>query len=447
MNLMDQEIRFCTRPDGVRIAYAIIGDGPPLLYTRPVFGHLELEWERPEIRNYFGALARHHTVIRWDTHGTGLSDRDRTQFTLDGQISDIVAVADLLEIDRFDLIGDASGTPATIAYAADHPDRVHRLVLYAPFAYGPAIGRAEVLEAMTALMRANWSLGAKTFADVIIPDADTSTAMDAARLLRGSVEAEPAARLYELAWTVDVRDRLPRISARTLVLHRQEERTVPFALGRELASQIPHARFVPLEGRANLPYIGDVGSVLRAIAEFLGDPPPVEPGVIPMTIVFSEIDGATELIRRIGHARAQTATRAHEEIVRSAFLAFNGSGVEPFGNGFMAALVSPSAAIDCAIRIQRELARWRDTHAEPTLQARIGISVEREVAQGEDSEPAPHVLATRICAQAAPGEIVVGDVVRLIVGATRHHFEDRGLTALPGFPEPIRLHALGWDHR
>jgi pimeloyl-ACP methyl ester carboxylesterase/class 3 adenylate cyclase len=444
---VDQEIRFCTRPDAVRIAYAIIGDGPPLVYARPLFGHLELEWERAEIRNYFGALARHHTVIRWDTHGTGLSDRDRTQFTLDGQVADIEAVVDLLELDRFDLVGDASGAPATIAYAADHPDRVHRLVLYAPFAYGPAIGQPEVLEAMTALMRANWNLGAKTFADVIIPDADTATAADAARLLRGSVEPEPAARLYELAWTVDVRDRLPLIGARTLVLHRQGERTVPFALGRELASHIPYARFVPLEGRSNLPYIGDVGSVLRAIAEFLGDPPPVEPGVMPMTILFSEIDGAAELIRRMGHARAQTAVRAHEEIVRSAFLAYDAGGAELFGNGLMAVFVSPSSATDCAIRIQRELGRWRETHAEPTLHARIGISVEREVPEGEDTEPAPRALATRICAEAAPGEILVGDVVRLIVGATRHHFEDRGLAALAGFPEPIRLHCLGWDHR
>jgi class 3 adenylate cyclase/pimeloyl-ACP methyl ester carboxylesterase len=442
---MDQEIRFCTRPDGVRIAYAIIGDGPPLVYVRPVFGHLELEWERPEIRDYFSALARHHMVIRWDTHGTGLSDRERTQFTLDGQVAELESVVDLLDVDRFDLIGDASGGPAAIAFAAERPDRVHRLVLYGTFAYGSAVGPPEVLEAMTSLIRANWGLGSKTFADLIVPDVDTETVAQAAKLLRASVDGETAARLYELAWTTDVRDHLPRIRARTLVLHRHGERTVPFALGRDLAAQIAYARFLPLEGRSNLPYIGDAGAVLRAIAEFLGDPPPVSVRRAPVTIVAVDLEESVGLTQSVGDVRVQAMRRARDDVLRGALAAFDGRELSVAGDGTMAAFASPSSAIECAVRLQQELTSWAEANAETAMRVRVGIGAGELVADSEDVVGTPHQLAGRVCAEAAPGEILVADVVRQLVGTTRFAFADRGPTELKGFPEPTRIHAVKWE--
>jgi class 3 adenylate cyclase len=438
---VEQEIHFCTKGDGAQIAYAIVGQGPPLVYARPIWGHLELEWERAEIRSYFTALGRHHTVFRWDTHGTGLSDRAWSSFSLNDNVSDLEAMVDHVGLERFDLVGDASGGPTAITFAAAQPERASRLVLYGTFAYGPAIGKPEVLGAMLSLIRANWRLGAKTFADMIMPDVDAETARSCASLLQESAEPEVAARLYEMAWTVDVRNDLARIQAETLVLHRRGDRTAPFELGRALASQITGARFRPLDGRSNLPYIGDATSVLRAIAEFLGTPPPTEETRVPVTILLTDIEGSTALTQRLGDTGAQKVQRAHDDIVRRGTAAYGGRELKHTGDGIMVSFASSSAAIECAITIQRSFGEWNDAYPDQQLRVRIGISAGEVTGDSEQMNTA-YQLATRVCGRAQPGHILVTDAVRQLVAGQSFDFADAGRASLKGFSERVRLYEV-----
>jgi len=208
--------------------------------------------------------------VCYDRPGTGLSDRNRTEFSLDSELRDLEIVVDHLKLKRFVLLGHGFAGPVAIAYAAKYPRRISHLVLYGSYARGAAITTEEVKGSMISLVQAHWGVGSKAIADILIPG-DAASEF-AAKYLRESAAPETVARILDFAYRSDVVHLLASLRVPTLVLHRHQDRAIPFRLGRELASLIPNARFVPLEGRENLPWVGDFESVLRAIAEFLGDP-------------------------------------------------------------------------------------------------------------------------------------------------------------------------------
>lgn len=172
---MEQQIHFCTRPDGARIAYATIGQGPPLVVPTPWVSHLELQWEDPDSRSYWESLARYHTVVLYDKRGVGLSDRDRTDFSLEAELEDLTVVIDHLRLKRLALFGYSQGGPVAVAYAAKHPRRITHLILYGTYARGDAIATAEVKSSLISLVRANWGLGSETLTNIFIPGADVAT--------------------------------------------------------------------------------------------------------------------------------------------------------------------------------------------------------------------------------------------------------------------------------
>ena len=131
---MDQKIRLYTTTDGIRIAYATVGDGFPFVVPPGWISHLELEWEQPALRAFFEAVARHHTVVRYDKYGCGLSDRDRTSFTLDQEVQIMEAVVEHLKLKRMALFSYSQSGPVAVAYAVRHPRRVSHLILYGTWA-------------------------------------------------------------------------------------------------------------------------------------------------------------------------------------------------------------------------------------------------------------------------------------------------------------------------
>jgi pimeloyl-ACP methyl ester carboxylesterase len=133
---MKQQIRFCRSRDDVRIAFATAGEGPPLVRVNNWFTHLELDWDNPVWRHWSEALAERRMLVRYDPRGSGLSDRDVTDFALDAMVADLEAVVDALKLRRFPLLGLCQGGVIAIAYAARHPERVSRLVLYDSYPYG-----------------------------------------------------------------------------------------------------------------------------------------------------------------------------------------------------------------------------------------------------------------------------------------------------------------------
>ena len=269
---MEHQIRFCITTDGSRIAYSTVGQGPALVVPPPWISHQELGWQDPGGRRFGERLAHDHTLVQYDRPGTGLSDRTRTEFSLDSELRDLETVTDHLKLKRLALFAWSFGGPVAIAYAAKYPRRVSHLILYATFARGEAITTEEFKVSLISLVRAHWGVGSKVLTDLFIPGADAAASEFWAKYQRECATPEIAARILDLTYKTDVVQLLPNLRVPTLVLHRQQERVMPFRLGRELASLIPNARFVPLEGRDHIPWLGDFESVLRAIAEFLGDP-------------------------------------------------------------------------------------------------------------------------------------------------------------------------------
>jgi pimeloyl-ACP methyl ester carboxylesterase len=269
---LEQQIGFCTSPDGARIAYAIVGEGTALVMPTTWLSHLQLSWRDPAARRFFEGLALHHTLMRYDQRGSGLSDRNRTDFSLEAELRDLETVIDNLKLKRLALMGISVGGPISVAYTAKHPRRVSHLIFYGSFARGEAITTKELKTAMISLIRAHWGVGSKTLADLFFPGASPILIEAFSNYQRESATPEMAAKLLDVVYKADVVHLLPSLRVPTLVLHRRLDRVIPFELGRELASLIHNAHFVPLEGDSHLPWYGDFESVLRAIADFLGDP-------------------------------------------------------------------------------------------------------------------------------------------------------------------------------
>jgi len=263
-----QEIRFCGTDQG-RIAYATVGSGPPLLIPALWVSHLELEWGFAEFRAFIEALARDHTVIRYDRAGTGLSDRGEHEPGLEPEVRTIEAVADALGLSELALLGISWGTCPAVAFAARQPERVRALVVAGGYAHGDAIAPEPLRAAILDTVRAHWGAGSRMLADVWLPGADADTRDRFARLQRAAATPELAAAMLDAVYRTDIRELLPQVRAPALVVHRRSDRAMPFAQGRELAARLPDARLVALDGDLHPPWLGDSDAVIAAVLAFL----------------------------------------------------------------------------------------------------------------------------------------------------------------------------------
>ena len=264
------EIRFL--PLGARrLAYEVRGDGPPLVVPAWWVSHLELDYENPGVRRFWEGVADDYTLIRYDRLGVGLSDRTvhDADLTLDGEVAVLRALLDELELDRVSLLGGSSGTCTGVAFAATFPERVERLVLYGSYPRGDALTPPGVADAIVSAVHAHWGLGARMLSDIFLGGADAAEHERFARLQRESATAETAAALLRLVYRLDVRDHLPLVRTPTTVVHRRDDRAVPYRFGREVAAVIPGATFIPLQGGSHFPWHGDVDSVVRACRQAL----------------------------------------------------------------------------------------------------------------------------------------------------------------------------------
>ena len=257
---MQQEIRFCTASDGVGIAYATVGQGPPLVKAANWLNHLEFDWQSPIWRHLFRDLARDHLLIRYDARGNGLSDWNVDDISFDSFVRDLETVVDAAGVERFALLGISQGCAISIAYAVRHPERVTHLVLYGGYARGRrnrgSPEEIEQEEAMLTLMRLGWGQENPAFRQIFtsrfMPDAAMEQVQWFNDLQRMTTSPENAVRIREVTNYVDVTDLLAKVTVPTLVLHCRNEEVAPFDEGRRMAAMIPGARFVALEGRNHL---------------------------------------------------------------------------------------------------------------------------------------------------------------------------------------------------
>jgi pimeloyl-ACP methyl ester carboxylesterase/DNA-binding CsgD family transcriptional regulator len=265
------EIRFL-RFGGRRVAYAVSGDGPPLVVPAWWISHLELDWRDRALRSFWGSAGEGHSLVRYDGPGVGMSDRDEQppqERTLETEVELLSAVLDELGLERVALLGGSSGGCAAIAFAARFPERVDRLLLYGAYADGGSIAPPKVRDAIVATVRSHWGLGSRVLADIFLGDAGADEREGFARLQRAAASAETAAALLELLYRFDVRAELEQVRAPTQVVHRRADRAIPYEQGRALAAAISGATLIPLEGSAHLPWAGDAQSVARAWRSFL----------------------------------------------------------------------------------------------------------------------------------------------------------------------------------
>ncbi len=257
---LHQTIRFCTASDGVRIAYGVVGNGPPVLKAGNWLNHLEYDWDSPVWSHLLHWLADGRELVRYDARGNGLSDWDVADISLDGFVRDLETVADACGHERFVLFGASQGCAISVAYAAKHPHRVEKLVLYGGFARGRRVrgtpGEIANAEAMVTLMRTGWGMEnpafRQTFTSLFIPGATHEQMNWFNELQKNSTSPENAVRIRLVSDTMDIRDMLHKVKSQTLVLHAHGDVVQPFEEGRLLAAGIPNARFVGLEGRNHL---------------------------------------------------------------------------------------------------------------------------------------------------------------------------------------------------
>ena len=245
-----QEIWFCRAHDGVRIAYALAGGGPPLVKAANWLNHLELDWESPVWGHLLHRLSGSFRLLRYDSRGNGLSDWEVDDISFDAWVRDLETVVDAAGYDRFPLLGVSQGCAISIAYAVRHPERVSHLVLYAGFAAG-VFQRDDDREAQerrratNTLIRLGWGQPnpafRQLFTSMFIPDATKEQADAFNDMQRWSASAEVAARHHQTSANIDVRGLLREVSCPTLVMHPRGDTSPPVEAGRQLAAGIPGA--------------------------------------------------------------------------------------------------------------------------------------------------------------------------------------------------------------
>ena len=290
-----QHIRFCTAPDGVRLAWATSGSGPPLVKAANYLTHLEHDWQGPVWRHWLHGLSARHTLIRYDERGSGLSDRDVDEFSMDAWVRDLETVVEAAGLRRFALFGMSQGASVCVAYAARHPERVTHLVLYGGYILGRLARKptpADVLEAETMInvIRVGWGQENPAFRQLfstqLMPGGSPEQIEWLNDLARISATPATAARMERAFYEIDVAGEARQVTVPTLVLHPRDDAVVPFEEGRELAGLIPDARFVPLDSRNHI-LIEDEPAWARFLSElegFLGTGP-----AEPAMGLFSEL--------------------------------------------------------------------------------------------------------------------------------------------------------------
>jgi pimeloyl-ACP methyl ester carboxylesterase/DNA-binding CsgD family transcriptional regulator len=258
---VEQHIRFCNSSDGVRIAYATSGTGSPLVHAANWLTHLDLDWQGPIRSHWFEVLSQKHTLVRHDIRGSGLSDRIVDDQSLDAWVRDLETVVDDLKLDKFPLLGLCHGGAVAVAYAVRHPDRVSHLILYDSYVQGALTDATHTFsrpqaEALTEMIKVGWgreeAAFRKVFVDLLMPEASKEQQDWLSELQRRTVSPETAARLWIEFNRIDVADLVSQVEVPTLVFHVRGDCIVPFEEGIRLASLIPDARFVPLEGNNHI---------------------------------------------------------------------------------------------------------------------------------------------------------------------------------------------------
>ena len=314
-----QDIRFARSADGVGIAYAVHGSGPPLLIDACWLSHLQFDWQSPVWRHYLVELGRIATVIRYDERGHGLSDRGVSDHSLEARVADLEAVADDAGLDRFALLAMAQGGPVAIEYAARHPQRLTRLVFYGSYAGAHAVATPEQLElyaAFEVLIKVGWARPTsefrRVFTSMMIPRGTEEQMRWLDDLQRMSTDAETAVLARSQRQVTDSSGRLADLDLPTLVMHSRGDQMNDFAESRHLAANIRGAKLVALESDNHIVLADEPAwpVFLRELTEFLAPDRLTTPSAVADDVVAVLSPRELDILRSAAQGRDNEAIAA-----------------------------------------------------------------------------------------------------------------------------------------
>lgn len=444
-------MQYATTRDGVRIAFGTAGQGAWVVRAAGLpFTHCQLEWGQDS--GFFEHLAENWSVAQFDPRGTGLSDRNVDDFSMEARMADLEAVVDKLGLQSFILHGVGLSAPIAITYAVRHPERVTHLILDDTQARTADFMNVPQVRALDQLA-GEW----ESFLEHMV-FTFYGLGRDQARphieYMRACVSHDVAREIFRAVRDEDVTDLLPEISVPTLIVQHTGVLSQNLNGAREMAARIPDARLVMLEGTA----ADDTLKIVRAIGDLVGTETTVtrpQPESVTRaafsgvrTIFFTDIVGHTGMMARLGDGRGREVLREHERITRDVLKAHGGDEVKSMGDGFMASFSSVTGAVECAIALQRafdERNKQSDiSDGGHAVHIRIGLNAGEPIEEGGDLFGATVIMASRIAAQAGGGEILASDVVRGLCSGKGFLFADRGENVLRGFEDPVRLYEVRW---
>jgi len=437
-------VRYALSADGTEIAYAVIGSGPPLLlvdaYLSSAAGS-RLTSER--LGASYRALAEAHTIIFFDWRGSGSSGRAE-RFALDDFIADVEAVVSAAGLSRFDVWGRAGPAHIALEYTRRHGDRVRKLAVSGgPGRQGGRSPRSsEAMAPVAHLARTDWE--AFRIAYAVRQHGWTVEARESFDNLGRHWSPETFDVFMSAVEAIDTSAGAPEVTCPTLVIVRSDAPESARIGARQLTARLPKGQIVETPpGRA----VGE----LEAVEAFLGPwdeaaadaPAPTIAGNV-RTILFTDIEGHTQMMTRLGDAKGREVLREHERLTRDAIKGSGGSEVKTMGDGFMASFGSAQRALECAAHIQRAFESADSRLSAEGLRVRVGVNAGEPIEEENDLFGASVIAAARIAARAAGGEILVSNVVRELLAGKGFEFAGRGEEVLRGFDDPVRLFELVW---
>jgi class 3 adenylate cyclase len=445
---MTPETRYAKAPDGVSIAYQVVGDGPrDLVWVPGWISHLEAAWEEPTLARFFEHLASFCRLILFDKRGTGMSDRvvESELPTLETRMTDVLSVCDAVGSERAALLGVSEGAPMCVLFAATHPTRTTAIILFGGYAKRLAsadypIGLSPgAHEAFLAEMARDW--GGPVGLAVRAPSRidDERFRANWARYLRMGASPAAVLALTRMNAEIDVRALLESVRVPTLILHRTGDRTIPMEAGRYLAEHIPGASLVEMPGDDHLPWVGDPDRVVGEIEEFLtGVRHHPEHDRVLATVLFTDIVGSTLRAGELGDRAWGDLLRAHHAVVREQLARYGGREIDTAGDGFLATFDGPARAVRCALATTSAVRSLG-------LEIRAGLHTGEVEVTGDDIHGMAVHIGARIAALAGPGEVLVSRTVKDLVVGSGLSFQDRGTAALKGVPDEWHLYAVVVD--
>ncbi len=438
---MEPNIRYVRTSDGVNVAYWTMGEGGvPLFLSSPMlFTHASLELRHPVLRAWYERLAAKRTIVRYDFRGQGLSQRNVGPFNHERMFADYEEVIQSIGPEQLDMAGFYGPGGNFVRYAAAHPDRVRRLVLWSP-AFDSRTFTEDRLRTVLSLIESDWELFRETFAHEFLGWTG-DLAHEWATYMHAAINQEDAANLFAAIMQDDVRDDLPRIQSPTLVLYEAEARRSVAEEAAFVAAAIPDARLVPLQHRLVPVYESDPGT--RAIEDFLADggEPVARAGPRhaassgTAVILFADIADSTGLTERLGDAAFRERARELEGALRAAIRDASGTAIEGklLGDGVLAVFTSAREAIEAA----RRCAVAGDSCG---LALHLGLHAGDVIREEGNVYGGAVNIAARIADASAPGEVLVSQTVRDLARTSAGvAFEDKGERQLKGVSEPVRV--------